>query len=445
MVSVLQIKNKKYIFLRFSQIILEYSDDLLRLMRNVEHKSKEIEELRNNVELKEIFDLYRYEKKLEVMFQNMNNEYIYNDKVKLTGAQINVANGCNLKCKYCFADGGTHGKSNIMSLEMAIDVVNYIHLNYKENHKMNLCIIGGEPLFNQKTFKTIAEYSKKTFSDSEVELTTTTNGTLLDDEIKHLFKSYNVGYMISLDSHEKSVNDFLRPSKDNKSTYDKIFNNYLRDKNEYKDIFVHITVTPYNKNISDIAKNLLDLGIKNMLFSEVKSDKKEFLFTQNDVVILKEEYDKLTDIIIDRINGGEEVVCFPLMNNLKKLEKRQPVKYRCGALSNSLAFDPNGDIYPCDMLMWDKYRIGNIDEGIDEKRLLELKRLLLDEDSCKVCWARYLCGGECLSDKTWENKEQRYFRCEIRRHIYKLRIYLYEYIIKNHANYNFESYKFTQE
>jgi uncharacterized protein len=400
-----------------------------------------------NEDQRQLLKLYKYEKELKVNIEKILHNYICNDEINLTGSQINVANGCNLNCRYCFADGGTHGKSNRMSLETSRKVIDFIKENHKGSQELNLSIIGGEPLINEDTFEEIAHYSSSVFKPihKEVKLKTTTNGTLMNDNIKRIFNKYNISYMVSLDSNEKNANDFLRPSKDNKSTYDKIWRNYFMNKDKNKDIYVHVTVTPYNKNISEIANSLFDLGINKIVFAEVKSDNDDLMFTEKDVEILKREYEKITEMIIDRMNYKENVVCYPIMNNLKSINKRKLVKFKCGVLSNFVAFDPKGDIYPCDMLMWDKYCVGNISNGIDKTKLKEMKKILADEKSCKVCWARYLCGGECLSERLWENEQQRYFRCQIKRHIYKLRIYLYDYIIKNHKNFNFDLYEFMEE
>lgn len=444
MFNVIQIKDKRYVFFPYSQIILDGSDEVLNLLKIFED-NKSVRFKDENYS--RILDLYEHEQKVKVNMEKVINDYIYSDDVNLTGSQINVANGCNLNCRYCFAEGGTHGKSNRMTPETARKVINFIQNNNKGNQGLNLSIIGGEPLLNEDTFKEIATYSKNIFGNmnKEVTLKTTTNGTIMNDNIRNMFDTYNILYMLSLDSHEKRVNDFLRPSKDNRSTYDKILENHLSNKQDNKDKYVHVTVTPYNKNISEIASKLFELGVNKMVFAEVKSDNLDLMFSKDDIDFLKKEYEKITEMIINRMKNKQEVVCYPIMNNLRKLKDRKPVKFRCGTLSNFIAFDPKGDMYPCDMLMWDEYKIGDISKGIDRERLKQLKKILLDDKNCKDCWARCICGGECLSERLWDNNEQKSFRCEIKRHIYKLRIYLYDYIIKNHDNFNFDIYEFMEE
>nr|WP_278001576.1 SPASM domain-containing protein [Clostridium botulinum] len=305
--------------------------------------------------------------------------------------------------------------------------------------------MGGEPLLNLMAFEEIVKYSKEKFNNinEKIYFDTTTNGTLFNNEIIDILNKYKVEYMVSIDSYKKDDNDFLRPSNNkNESTYSNVMINYHKYKNKSKYDSFHITVTPYNKNISKIADELYELGIYHLHFAEVISDKKDFQFNESDIEILKKEYEKLTDIVIKRITEGKETSCYPLMSNINLLNKRRHRKLKCGALNKLVAFDSVGDIYPCDMLMWDKYKIGNIQKGIDNDKLFSLKKVLFDEGKCKNCFARYLCGGECLNEKLWQNEEQKKLRCELKKHIFKLQIYMYEFIVKNIKNFNFEKYKY---
>ena len=68
--------------------------------------------------------------------------------------------------------------------------------------------------------------------------------------------------------------------------------------------------------------------------------------------------------------------------------------YTCSVLKNRCAFSPTGEIYPCDMMMYDEYRIGDIKNGFDNAAISKMRTIMQDESQCQECWARYLCGGE---------------------------------------------------
>ena len=55
---------------------------------------------------------------------------------------LHVSNDCNLRCKYCYATGGTYGKSrNLMSIETAKKFVDYCCENFKKVR--NIVFFGG--------------------------------------------------------------------------------------------------------------------------------------------------------------------------------------------------------------------------------------------------------------------------------------------------------------
>ena len=74
----------------------------------------------------------------------------------------------------------------------------------------------------------------------------------------------------------------------------------------------------------------------------------------------------------------------------------------CGAGTSMIAVGTQGNVYPCHMLMYDEYCIGNIKydsiKNMREKsanaRLF--KSLNVDKiEGCSQCQFRYLCGGGC--------------------------------------------------
>ena len=86
-------------------------------------------------------------------------------------------------------------------------------------------------------------------------------------------------------------------------------------------------------------------------------------FTNNDIEKLMEEYSVLADIIIEKYNEKDYVHCYPL-TPLEKIHRHIPVIKSCSALKNRCAFSPEGNIYPCDVMMYDEYCIGNVDRDL---------------------------------------------------------------------------------
>jgi radical SAM additional 4Fe4S-binding domain len=421
----LDIKGKSYTYLPYSQFIFEYNP-----------------EIENSQSIRTILSK---ERDLKKTLEDTMSKYIFREEIELQACQVNLIHNCNLSCKYCFAGDGTHNKVGTMKTETAKETIDFILGMMGSNDKLMLTIIGGEPFLNIDTFESMAEYAREKFLNSgkQIQFGATTNGTLFNDKVAGIIQEYNVAFMTSLDSSDKSVNDFLRPSINKAiSTYDSVIDGFNRYCNRLNYDSFHVTVTPYNTNISDIASDIYQAGAVHLHFSEVISDESDMLFDSNSIEVLKNEYDRVADIILQRIRNEKKTNCYPLMRNIGRIHRRKPLKMRCGVLNKLLAIDARGNLFPCDMLMWDQYTLGSLDTGIDKDRSFSLKKVLLDDNKCRECWARYLCGGECLAEKLWENVEQKKLRCDLKKHICKLQIYIYDYLITNRLKFDADMYQF---
>jgi uncharacterized protein len=75
----------------------------------------------------------------------------------------------------------------------------------------------------------------------------------------------------------------------------------------------------------------------------------------------------------------------------------------CGSAATYLSVGVDGAFASCHRTVGDvAFRMGSVDEGFDA----EARRRFLDaravdrQDSCRACWARYLCGGGCHAEVT---------------------------------------------
>ena len=80
--------------------------------------------------------------------------------------------------------------------------------------------------------------------------------------------------------------------------------------------------------------------------------------------------------------------------------------YRCSAGLNSYAVDYQGNILICPAFVnKPETFIGNINTNFYSSRLQELKKSYADNNfTCKNCWAKYACGGECFNMSYIEHK-----------------------------------------
>ncbi len=415
MYHILQIKNRKYIYFPFSQSFFFYTEELEKKLIGNNVSNCDLNKVINN-------EIHIEKKVLEVLESYNQGEHT------IGSCEINILHACNMNCRYCFASGGDHGKRGGMSKDNIEKIFEFIFQNTSKE-KIGITIVGGEPFLDFKTFREVVQYGKfqSKLVGQKVYFSTISNGINIDNVISEFVQNERLNLIVSLDSNKKEINDYLRPTRSGISSFEYIMEHllFLRDINGFN---VNVTITPFNLNISEIARFLFDeLNANNIHFGEVASDEAKMVFTDEQISKLMEEYDSLADIIIKKYKEGKYVRCYPL-TPLDKIHKGIPTIKSCSALKNRCAFSPEGKIYPCDVMMYDEYCIGSIENGFDEKRISDLREINIDDTWCHNCWARYLCGGECLSIKVWKNYEQRALRCKLKKHICKLKLYIYENI-----------------
>lgn len=101
---------------------------------------------------------------------------------------LDITNLCNANCVYCFTNSNSITKQEMTDEEIIFLINSLFGLGIKQ-----LSIGGGEPFLRNLT-KIISEVEK------DINISITTNGTILDDEIIECIKNRNVKITISLDS-----------------------------------------------------------------------------------------------------------------------------------------------------------------------------------------------------------------------------------------------------
>jgi len=80
-------------------------------------------------------------------------------------------------------------------------------------------------------------------------------------------------------------------------------------------------------------------------------------------------------------------------------------KLNCGAASAVISIDANGDVYPCHLLMEERFRAGNLRKNsfwriyTTSPILHEIRSITVDKKpKCCKCPLKYFCGGGCMAD-----------------------------------------------
>lgn len=432
--QLIHILGKKFVWL--PEILLFF--EVNSLIEEVFQKYNQL----SDVEILKLYTDKNVQKQVEQILLEINGLQVEIDQYRqgvillqqqvkpLNSVEINIAHACNMRCTYCLAGDGTHGKDQFMSKENAERTIDFLFKNSGQSKNLYIAIIGGEPLINYPVFKHILEYATKRANEcgKHVNFTTTVNGTLLTQDILHMLDQYQVKIMLSLDSHLRTINDTLRPMANGRSSYDMIMENAWKSMLQHPEMRgIRMTVTPRNINFYETAKAYYDAGFYHVHVEEVSSGEAEFQFNSKEREILKGEYAKLAQYIVNRIVVGAKVSCHPLLSQLLEIHQRRPKIDHCGTMKYSLGISAALDIYPCDTMMWEEYRIGNITEGIQIDNLFQ-DVSQSKKEHCDPCWARYLCGGGCVLKHIQAAKNKQELDCEMDLYKYALQLYIYSEI-----------------
>lgn len=317
-----------------------------------------------------------------------------------------VTEDCNLACKYCYMVGKNNKRK--MTFETAKKIVDYVLESSLDNYEdaVSWDFIGGEPLLEMELIDKISDYivaksyilNHRWFHCHSFSFST--NGILYGSELirKYIQKHYgHVWFGLSVDG-TKIKHDRARVYKDGRGSYDDVAKNIPLWLSEFPGASTKATFSsddlPYLK---DSVIHLWDLGIHEVMANIVYED----VWKEGDVELFESQLKELADYIIDHQLWDKYKVAFFDVNTGLPVCREDLYKNRCGAGYKSLAFDCEGNIYPCirflDMCFpnKDKIIIGNIDTGINKDYLRSFAALDWISQSpaeCNNCEYGSNCG-----------------------------------------------------
>ncbi|MBQ7493662.1 MAG: thioether cross-link-forming SCIFF peptide maturase [Selenomonadaceae bacterium] len=310
-----------------------------------------------------------------------------------------VAQDCNLRCKYCFGDGGAFGHRAIMSEEVGLAAVDFIIKNSGLRKHCEIDFFGGEPLINFRTVKAVTEYVRQREKDTGkiFKLTLTTNGILLDEKISAWLNDNNISAVLSLDGR-KEIHDAMRPDISGRGSYERVLKNFKRfvESRGGENYYLRGTYTNRNLDFASDVVSMLDAGFDILSVEPVVLKDSPLALSEKDLPRISAEYDRLAEIYLARRNFNFFHFNVDLKNGpcvAKRLSG-------CGAGHEYFAVAENGDLYPCHQFVGrGKYKIGDVFSGVDENSRHWMKYFrdshILNKPKCKTCWAKYFCSGGC--------------------------------------------------
>ena len=333
-------------------------------------------------------------------------EVVKERKTVVKALCMHIAHGCNLACRYCFAEEGEyHGRRAMMSYEVGKKALDFLIANSGSRRNLEVDFFGGEPLMNWQVVKDLVAYGReqeKKFN-KHFRFTVTTNGVLLNDEIQDFINKEMDNVVMSLDGR-KEINDKMRPFRNGTGSYDLIVPKFqkLADSRNQERYYIRGTFTRNNLDFSNDILHYADLGFKQMSIEPVVGDETDpYAIREEDLPQIFEEYDKLAKVMIEREKEGKGFNFFHFMIDLEG----GPCIYKrlsgCGSGTEYLSVTPWGDLYPCHQFVGqDEFLMGNVDEGITKPEIADEFRScsVYSKDKCRNCFAKFYCSGGCMAN-----------------------------------------------
>lgn len=341
---------------------------------------------------------------------------------EITNYTIFTTTDCNARCFYCFELGCSPIS---MTCETAEKVVRYVKSNCG-GKKVNICWLGGEPLFNADVIDVIVDGLRKegiAFTSKMI-----TNGYLLDDKLIHqAVENWNLKMVqITLDGTEKVYNKIKAYIYKDCNPFEIVMGNIARVLETDIRVSVRLNIDLYN------AEDLLQLaGELAQRFTGKKglSVYAHHLFKGDtpDVELHSEEEWEKRSIAMNCLNQVLEE-----RNLLSKIGISKKIRLNhCMADSgNAVTILPDGHIGLCDQQAKSEF-IGHLDrKDYDDSAVRSWKERMPEIPECskcfyyvdciklKKCATNSICYELSRQDKLIKTK--RTMRCEYERWLTKI-------------------------
>ncbi|MDD2921674.1 MAG: radical SAM protein [Anaerolineales bacterium] len=312
-------------------------------------------------------------------------------------AWLHVTDRCNLRCPYCYLPHLREDMS-MPTAQAALRSVIRSALG-RDFKRIKLKYAGGEPLLRFPFIRDLHEYAKLQAAQNGLSLDAVvlSNGVLLTDEIAQTLAASNIRLMISLDGIGND-HDVHRPYPNGRGSFREA--SAAIDRALSNGLTPHISVTVSAKTIDGLPQLVGWILQKDIPFNLNFYRESETSAAQADLPLDEE---KTIAGLLKTFKVIESNL--PRRNALSGMVDRAnisaPRAYACGAGRDYLAFDQNGKVAPCQMLL--QKTVADI-HAPDALSVIQsdgtgFQNFPADEkEGCAACaWKRWCAGGCSLA------------------------------------------------
>ncbi len=319
---------------------------------------------------------------------------------------------CNMACRYCCQGEIPDVRENHMSRAVAYRAVDWLMRNSEDAETVNIGFFGGEPLIRFSLMKKIAAYAgrRAKAAGKRVRYGIMTNGLLLTDQVIDFLAGKHVQVTVSFDG-PAAVQNRNRPLKGGGRSFRLIAGRIRRLLARCPDALLRSTLYA-GTDPDQVIQTARRLGFRQCRIEKVSSSllaegKKndEAASSGQMAAHLRRQGERFLAAVRERDAAGLQRIAVDsaFMEGVRQMfqlaRAGAPVRRRwfsCGAGRQLLAVAANGGLYPCPrFLALPEYRLGSVyEDGFRGE--LHRKSLIIHSEDCRLCWARYYCGGGCV-------------------------------------------------
>ncbi len=408
-------------------------NDLFNIRKGENYSLQEFEELLEQLIEKKVVEILKEGQNQD----ELNNTLIRDDTV--SGIVLMIVQECNLRCSYCYGQGGEYSNRGHMSFETGKKAIDFLMKNSKTD-EVNICFFGGEPLIQFELITRLVTYAREVaeLNNKKVGFSITTNGTLLTDEISEYLMKNKFSITLSIDGDKETTN-INRYNANGVGVYDTIIEKSEKLRHEYA-VSARGTITKNSLNILHSHKHLRKLE-----FSNVQLSGSVNMLEDKHYEMLASSYKECVQDFFKLVKEEKYREASTMSTIYKFLERIHYGGYRkkgCGAGNHMLCIDIDENIYPCHRFVsCPEFAVGNLDK-IEQEKLDRILHNMQIESSerCRECWIKVICGGGCPYENYEMNgktNEPYMNNCKLYKEVIELCLVNYLYLSEEQRRYLF--------
>ena len=316
--------------------------------------------------------------------------------------ELLISNYCNLNCSYCIAKDLPN---STMSIESAMSAVDLFLFLSEGCESIEFTFSGGEPLCKFEILKELLLYINTKCNELGVasSFILKTNGTICSESILETLKKYSVNIAVSIDGNQK-VHEKHRVFKNGNGSHDLVTKNILSILDNHIQCSGSLTVHPNTaQDLMTSVEYLCSLGLTDIDVAPVYGTVE---WSESEILTFMEKLHDVANHIKEQRTESKEIRISPLEKDSNHINRILANEWGCHAGVTNLAFLPDGSITGCSALAMaskdhPELIIGNINKGIDQVLINDLKALSLADNQarkkCKQCKTSPNCTGGCLA------------------------------------------------